>query len=1322
MKFYGLSIPIIYLLILISNFGFGQNVIGLPVVQNYTPQEYGAHRQNWQIAQASNGMLYFANGKGLLSFNGEDWDLTLMPNRGHVRSLAVDEKGTVFVGANNNFGKLVTNSSGERKFQSFLPQIDSFDHNFGRIRKTISTKDGVYFQAYHRIFRIFGNTIKTWRFSTTCYRIFYVHNKLYAIDLDRGLLVLKDDEFVSAKQGSFLKQTRVSILLPFEEKMLIGTRDKGLFLYNHHQFTPFKTDADHVFREFGLYEGLISNDDKIVLSTHSNDGIYVLDKNGITQSTINQNTGLVSGNVLSIFEDKQFSFWVGLQEGIARVDFDSPYSVFDDRIGLEGTIQSITDFGGEIYAASSEGLIKLGSGPINTISEVGNINSYCWDLESWNDQLIIASTNGAYSLQGNKMLSLQSRANFVSAISRSVHDSLAILLALDDGLSYQRWNGVEWTEVGRIEGISGAVREVLEDGKGVFWLKTRSNGLFKITIPLQGPYLNFDEFHIHHFDHQKGVPQGENNIFKIDENLLVRSEEDSIYIFDRSVDRFVSALSWRNRFGLEEGLVLPKSNAQQGVLWLDYFVDGKKWLLKAEKKPDGIYSIEKFPFSSKMLNFKDPYGNEVFFSNENHLWFGGMKGILQADLDQLVANSEELPLLITEVHSTKEPVFILGTDLDKKEIGFQNNDLSFKFSSPFYQDKEYLQYAVYLDGYDNGWSTWSDQSEKNYTNLPSGKYTFQVKAKNDFDNLSEVMKFSFTIHPPWFVSPWAIIVYFLLAGILIWGIIYLRSAKLRKEQLRLEKLVHERTEEIKKQAEEINELYEVKNRFLANISHELRTPLTLILGPVEQLLSAITENTQKKQLTWVHQNSKKLLKLINQLLDLSKIEAGKLELQTKQQDLVKFCKYICSAFESLAKQKKVNLIFESSMDQLEVFFDAEKMEQVLNNLLNNALKFTEKGQVKVTIEMAENVQESFAKITVQDSGIGIRDKQLPYIFDRFYQADQGEDTFYKGTGIGLALCKELVELHSGRIEASSVIGKGTTISIFLPFEKSFIENEPSIIGVDDAPEQSAEIKVVTQMADDEGLLNEAPLILIVDDNEDIIDYIQIQLGKQFQFLKAFDGLEGFQIAAKELPDLIVSDVMMPGIDGFELCSKLKNDIKTDHIPVILLTARVGEEDKMRGLQNQADDYLQKPFNSKELELRIQNLIDNRKKLRKRFAERIIFQPEEIAENPQEALFLQHLMDSMEKHIDDMQFDVNQMSKLLGMSKSQLNRKMKAVLNKSPNQFIRSYRLEKAHQLIKVGQLTISEIAYDVGFSSPAYFSKCFHDEFGYPPSSLTEQN
>ncbi len=521
------------------------------------------------------------------------------------------------------------------------------------------------------------------------------------------------------------------------------------------------------------------------------------------------------------------------------------------------------------------------------------------------------------------------------------------------------------------------------------------------------------------------------------------------------------------------------------------------------------------------------------------------------------------------------------------------------------------------------------------------------------------------------------------------------------------------------QTRQLKDLNQIKSRFLANISHEFRTPLSLILGPAEKLLRGSKEGEEKQQLRWIYNNGQKLLKLINQLLDLSKIEAGKLSVKASQSDIVQFSRHLSSAFESMASQKDIKLFFKPKVDKLYVYFDPEKMDQILNNLIHNAIKFTNSGYVKVEIEEVKLKETQSAKITISDSGKGIHPQQLPYVFDRFYQAGEEDEHSFEGTGIGLALCKELVDLHKGKIEVESEFGSGSKFTVFLPLGKAHF-NEKEIVLKTDYP--SDQVIPVSEKADKitlPGVVNEhQALIVIIDDNRDMLDYISAQLHSQFRFLTSQDAEKGLKLIQAELPDLVISDVMMPGMNGFELCEKIKNDIKTDHIPVILLTARVGDEFRIEGLKNQADDYIQKPFNSQELSIRIQNLIEGRKRLRKRFAEKIVFQAEEIAENPQEEQFLKQLIDGIEENLSEPQFDVNALCKIMNMSKSQLNRKLKAVLNKSPNQFIRSFRLEKARELIKKGHGNLSEIAFDVGFSSPAYFSKCFHDEFGYPPSSI----
>lgn len=552
-------------------------------------------------------------------------------------------------------------------------------------------------------------------------------------------------------------------------------------------------------------------------------------------------------------------------------------------------------------------------------------------------------------------------------------------------------------------------------------------------------------------------------------------------------------------------------------------------------------------------------------------------------------------------------------------------------------------------------------------------------------------------------------------GALILAFIIYRFFRYRQRK-NLELLEAQETQT--KQLEEINQL---KSRFLANLSHEFRTPLTLILGPAEKLLANKTDGPEKQQLSWIYQNSRKLLKLINQLLDLSKVEAGKLELKTGQQDLVNFCRFIVSAFNSLAEQKQVQLQFRAPKEPLFVYFDPEKLEQVLNNLLINAFKFTEEGRIILSLETKEEEGRELVRIAISDSGTGIHAQQLPYIFDRFYQASQESPSALEGTGIGLALCKELIELHSGSIRVESELGKGTSFYIHLPLGRSHLKDEEITRVLTGPAAASPELQVEPLIAEKAMPTDnsEQPLLLLVDDNRDMLDYIQLQLEGHYRFIRAANGREALEHTREELPDLIISDIMMPGMDGYEFCSAVKNDPATDHIPIILLTARVGESYKIRGLEIQADDYIQKPFNQQELKARVHNLILNRKKLQQRYGEISLLEVPKLSEHPGEAKFLQQLLDVVEEQIMNPQLDVSSLAKIVGMSKSQLNRKAKTILGKTPNQFIRSYRLEKARQMIKSTDLTLAEIAYDVGFSSPAYFSKCFHDEFGYPPSTIS---
>jgi len=528
-------------------------------------------------------------------------------------------------------------------------------------------------------------------------------------------------------------------------------------------------------------------------------------------------------------------------------------------------------------------------------------------------------------------------------------------------------------------------------------------------------------------------------------------------------------------------------------------------------------------------------------------------------------------------------------------------------------------------------------------------------------------------------------------------------------------------------AEKLEEVDQMKSRFFANISHEFRTPLTLILGPCESIIRDTSKEETKKRAGTIKKNANRLLALINQLLDLSKLEAGRLKLETSSGNIVTFVKGIAMSFESVGERKDILLKVTTSNNEIEVYFDKEKMEKILTNLFSNAFKFTPVGG-KITVAINE-IDDKSVEIKVKDTGIGISEEEIPRLFDRFYQVDNSQTREQKGTGIGLSLTKELVELHLGSIKVESKEGKWTEITVSLPLGKKHLLPD-EIVEADESPVERKmlveEEDTLTSLQFDkpfpEDFDKDKTIILVVEDNTDVREYIKESLGEEYQVEEAANGEQGVRKAENIIPDLIISDIMMPKMDGNELTRKLKNDEKTSHIPIILLTAKAEQESKLEGLETGADDYLTKPFDTKELQIRIKNLINIRRELQKKYSKGD-YVPEKKEEEKKlsnlEEQFMNKVMEVIEDHLPEEEFSIEQFGKEVGMSRVQLHRKLKALSGKSASNYLRSVRLAKAKKMIKEEKENISEIAYSVGFSSPAYFTRCFKEEYGYPPSDLS---
>jgi len=583
----------------------------------------------------------------------------------------------------------------------------------------------------------------------------------------------------------------------------------------------------------------------------------------------------------------------------------------------------------------------------------------------------------------------------------------------------------------------------------------------------------------------------------------------------------------------------------------------------------------------------------------------------------------------------------------------------------------------------------------------------------------------------WGLSDRFINVVFLLNIIAVSSLIYAIQYYYVGKQTELKEAIEEKNIALEEQTEKLKEMDETKSRFFANISHEFRTPLTLILGLVNKQISNYENAPIRQDSETMKRNANRLLQLINQLLDLSKLESGEISLSVAKDDILEFSRKTIILFESHAESKKINILFnghdmtkKKSADKIIIYFDHDKMQKVITNLLSNAIKF---ATAESTIHVNVLKKGDFVSIGVTNIGKGIASEKLSNVFDRFYQVDTASTRAYEGTGIGLALVKELMELHHGKVNVISE-SKVTTFTLTLPLDENLYTLEEKVLlkdreseSVEDSIEakssNNVEQKTIFSENEETEKLTDQLEILIVEDNPDLRDYISDILKKDYKVIKAVDGIDGLRKAEESVPDLIISDVMMPNMDGYELCKRLKTSEKTNHIPVIILTAKASQQNKLEGLETGADDYLIKPFDEVELLIRIKNLITIREKLQKKYRQNAWLKPSKLNITSVQQKFIEDIKEIIEKNLDNSQYSVEDLGEGIGMSRSQVHRKLKALTDQSASKFMRNYRLHRAAELIKIDSGNITEIAYQVGFSSQTYFSSSFQELFECSPSN-----
>ncbi len=870
------------------------------------------------------------------------------------------------------------------------------------------------------------------------------------------------------------------------------------------------------------------------------------------------------------------------------------------------------------------------------------------------------------------------------------------------------------------------IDQILYDTKDRLWVVTRDRGVLCLT-PENRDSMKFKSYLHEGYRHRFTVEYNTRSMIEDDSGGMWFRSQKALFKYDPDLDSIVPNNRYNESYQDE---IHSFTRDKNGIFW---FVS-RGGLLQFNPQ-DTVHGRIRIIDARSGVPFNFVERRSFFKDRRGYLYQGGSMatstGFFRFHPDSVRGPNKTIPPIVLTNFSVKNQPFPLDSNITYKKhikLDYNQNFFSFDFSALNYIGPDINQYAYMLEGVDEEWVYSGNRRFANYTGISPGSYIFRVKGSNNDGYWNEKgASVRLTIKPPPWKTWWAYTFYGIALGALL---LALRLYDLKRQRLK-QALELEQVE-----ADKLKELDSMKSRFFANISHEFRTPLTLILGPLEKLLTKTDDKDCVKDLNMMQRNARRLQRLINQLLNLSKLEAGEMKLIAGERNIVSLVRGYVHSFESLAKQKNIKLKFASDDERTMIYIDSDKIEKVLYNLLSNALKFTpDGGEISVSVlthpvkPFYKEGREEGINIIIADTGPGIPPDKVKRVFERFYQANNAYSGDQEGTGIGLALTQELVKLHHGDIVVESQEGKGTTFIITLPKGYEHLKPEEIIQQVKtealddevipDLPlEETFVRKDAREDIDIEQAADDKPILLLVEDNDDLRSYVRSCLDDDYTVHEAVDGELGLKAAIDKIPDLIISDVMMPEMDGYQLCRALKSDERTSHIPVILLTAKASKEDKIEGLEIGADDFLTKPFDPAELQVRIKNLIEQRQALRQKYLKELNLYPQPQPEDTisMDKKFLQKAYELVEQHLDDADYSVEQFMDEIAMSKVQLYRKLKGLLNLSAVEFIRSIRLSHAARMIREKADNIAQIAYAVGFNNPSYFAECFKKQFGQSPS------
>ena len=846
----------------------------------------------------------------------------------------------------------------------------------------------------------------------------------------------------------------------------------------------------------------------------------------------------------------------------------------------------------------------------------------------------------------------------------------------------------------------------------IIWTGNRQNGIYQINkrTEEQTPLPQFSSSKLYmtylYMDSQGNIWAGTNN--------------DGLFVLNKKGEKLKSYSKKELGSNAIKGII----EDDQNTIWIGTDnglcnIQPKSGLISRYTIADGL-PTNQFNYSSVC---KKPDGE---------LFFGTINGMISFYPEQVRPVEPHFNIALTgvwsnnDVVSSSNPDALLPASISESDVMTltheQAQSIRIEYSGLNYQYKDKTQYAMKLEGIDKEWQFVGNQHQVRFSNLPTGDYTLKIKASNDGVNWDEKGQKELTIHvlPPWWLSIWAYLTYVCM----VLCIIYL-AYKYTKARLIL--LMRLKTEH--EQRVNMEKMNQSKINFFTYVSHDLKTPLTLILSPLQRLIKQKQiDNNDREKLEVIYRNANRMHYLIDELLTFSKIEMQQMEINVRKGNIMHFLEEISHIFDIVSKEKEIDFIVSLEETDEEVWFSPSKLERIMYNLLSNAFKYTQPGDyVKLSAKLLKKDSENFIEISVKDSGRGIPKEMKDKIFDSYFQVEKKDHR--EGFGLGLSLTKSLIHMHKGEIKVESEVGKGSEFIVSLNVsESAYSSSEKSLESItsEEIQKYNLRMKETIELIPDQLISTEQDntdvkeSILIVEDNKEMNDYLAEIFSKDYQVFRAYNGAEACKLLKKQLPDLIVSDVMMPVMDGLELTAYVKQDLNSSHIPVILLTAKTDELDHTQGYLKGADAYITKPFNAQNLELLVQNMRTNRKQNIEYFKRIEKLNITQITNNPRDEVFMKELVDLIMANIKDEEFGVTEIITHMKVSRSLLHTKLKSLTGCSITQFMRTIKMKEAKIHLQNG-MNVSEASYAVGMSDPNYFTKCFKKEFNITPTEFIKQ-